>query len=135
MIDILKKNLSKGKVLDLYLILIVGFAIFTFWDLPKTFYQQDEWQTLGHNLVNGFFTYIKDSNPLLIIFGEKRPFSNLMYSFFLGFYKFTITPSAIFAISISRFKCSLFSSGQKTFAHFRTFAKSTKAKIRPNSSG
>ena len=90
MTEIIKKNLS--------IILIIGFALFTFWDLPKTFYQQDEWQTLGHNLANGFFNYIRDSNPLLLIFGEKRPLSNLMYLFLLGYYKFTVLPSAIFAI-------------------------------------
>ncbi|MEK7572843.1 MAG: hypothetical protein AAB531_00305 [Patescibacteria group bacterium] len=81
----------------LSLIFILAVALFIFWDLPKTFYQQDEWQTLGHNLAQdiGIFANI---SPLHLLFGELRPLSGLMYLIFLGFYKFTVVPTAIFGI-------------------------------------
>lgn len=71
-------------------------TISIFFNLPKTFYQQDEWQTLGHNLSQGFGIF--RISPLFLVFGELRPISGLMYLFFLGFYKFTLFPTAIFAI-------------------------------------
>lgn len=82
----------------LFLLFISAAVLWTFWNLPNTFYQQDEWQTLGHNLANGFEIF-KNSNPIMLFFGELRPLSGLMYSIFLGFYKFTVVPTAIFAIS------------------------------------
>ncbi len=72
-------------------------TILIFFNLPNTFYQQDEWQTLGHNLAQGIGIFANIS-PLQLLFGELRPLSGLMYLIFLGFYKFTIVPTAIFAI-------------------------------------
>lgn len=91
MIGIVKKNL--------FWILIVGVTLFTFWDLPKTFYQQDEWQSLGHNLVQGIAPFFR-ANPLLLAFSELRPLSTVLYVVLLGFFKFTVVPSAIFAVTI-----------------------------------
>lgn len=87
--DIVKKNL--------FWILIVIAVIFTFWDLPKTFYQQDEWQTLGHILSEGIGVFVITS-PLQLLFGELRPFSTILYIFLFGVFKFTVFPSAIFGI-------------------------------------
>jgi len=37
---------------NIFLLTALGLIIlFTFFDSFKTFYQQDEWQALGHNLV------------------------------------------------------------------------------------
>lgn len=91
MIDIVKKNL--------FWILIIAAALFTFWDLPKTFYQQDEWQSLGHNLVQGLRPLFS-SNPFLLLFSELRPLSIVLYGVLLGFFKFTVVPTAIFAVTI-----------------------------------
>lgn len=71
-------------------------TILIFFNLPNTFYQQDEWQTLGHNLAQGIGIFA--NNPLQLLFGELRPLSGLMYLIFLGFYKFTVVPTAIFGI-------------------------------------
>jgi len=87
--DIVKKNL--------FWLLIVAAVLFTFWDLPKTFYQQDEWQSLGHNLVQGL-SPLFNSNPFLLFFSELRPFSAVLYSIFLGYFKFSVVPIAFFAI-------------------------------------
>lgn len=90
MIYIFKNNLF----LSVFIFLII---LFVFFNLPRTFYQQDEWQTLGHNLAQGLGIF-KHVNPFLLLFGELRPLSGLMYLFFLGFVKFTVVPAAIFAI-------------------------------------
>ncbi len=81
----------------LFLPFILAVIIFIYWDLPKTFYQQDEWQSLGHNLVQGIDPFFR-TNPLLLAFGELRPLSTVMYIVLLGFFKFTVVPTAIFAI-------------------------------------
>lgn len=72
-------------------------TILIFLNLPNTFYQQDEWQTLGHNLAEGIGIFA-NASPLQLLFGETRPLSGLMYLIFLGFYKFTVVPAAIFGI-------------------------------------
>lgn len=81
----------------LHWFLIISASLFTFWNLPKTFYQQDEWQTVGYNLVQGFSHFFSTS-PLLLVFGEQRPFSFLMYALLLGFFKFNAVPAILFAI-------------------------------------
>jgi hypothetical protein len=90
------KNIFKNKNIYFFC-LIVFVTLFTFYNLPNTFYQKDEWQTLGHNLAEGIgiFTNV---NPLSLFFGEIRPLSGLIYLIFLGFYKFSIIPTAIFGI-------------------------------------
>ena len=90
------RNIFKNR--NLYLLgLIFIVALFTFFNLPRTFYQQDEWQTLGHNLAGGMGIFAS-ANPLSLLFGELRPLSGFIYLIFLGFYKFTVIPIAIFGI-------------------------------------
>jgi len=83
----------------IYLLVIFFTTLSVFIDLPKTFYQQDEWQTLGHNLAGPSGSALGDINLVRIFFGEGRPLSTVMYSLFLGYFKFTVFPSAIFAIT------------------------------------
>ncbi len=80
-----------------FLIFLISFFIYG--DLSRTFYQQDEWQSLGHNLVNGL-TLLISTNPIVLLFGEARPLSTLLYYVLLGVFKFTTVPSAIFAILV-----------------------------------
>lgn len=90
------KNIFKNR--NLYLLgLIIIVTLFTFFNLSRTFYQQDEWQTLGHNLIGGMGVFA-DASPLTLLFGELRPLSGAIYLIFLGFYKFTVVPTAIFGI-------------------------------------
>lgn len=78
-------------------ILIIISALFTFWQLPQTFYQQDEWQTLGHNMVLGLSPLL-NINPVYLLFDEVRPLGALLYVVLLGFFKFTVAPASILAI-------------------------------------
>jgi hypothetical protein len=81
-------------------------TIIVFYNLPNTFYQQDEWQSLGHNLALGIKIFANTS-PLQLLFGELRPLSGLMYLIFLGFFKFTVVPIMIFAIFFQILNSSL----------------------------
>jgi len=82
-----------------FLLILLGIVtVLTFWDLPKTFYQQDEWQTLGHFLAQGASNIFKYTTPLESIFGEGRPLSRIFYLIFLTNFKFTVIPIAVFAI-------------------------------------
>ena len=89
------KQIIKNKFFPIILLSLITILIFL--DLPNTFYQQDEWQTLGHNLADGIGIFA-NASPLQLLFGETRPLSGLIYLIFLGFYKFTVVPIAIFAI-------------------------------------
>ena len=81
-------------------------TILILFNLPNTFYQQDEWQTLGHNLADGIGIF-KSTNPLSFFLGESRPLTLLMNLLFFGYYKFTIVPTAIFAILFQIINSSL----------------------------
>ena len=70
------RNIFKNR--NLYLLgLIFIVALFTFFNLPRTFYQQDEWQTLGHNLAGGMGIFAS-ANPLSLLFGEQTPSVGLL---------------------------------------------------------
>lgn len=91
----MRKKISE----KLHWILIIFFTLFTFWQLPQTFYQQDEWQSLGHNMVLGI-SPLFSINPLFLFFDEVRPLGALLYIVILGFFKFTVAPSVILGISL-----------------------------------
>lgn len=94
----IRKTIMQRIIREKYLLFFIFIAcIYTFWDLPKTFYQQDEWQSLGHNLAQGIAPFFR-ANPLLLAFSELRPLSTVLYVVLLGFFKFTVVPAAIFAI-------------------------------------
>ena len=81
-------------------------TILVFLNLPKTFYQQDEWQTLGHLQAKGLEVFFSVS-PMQLFFGELRPLSTILYWLLFGFFKFTVVPVAIFAIFFQILNSSL----------------------------
>ncbi len=89
------QQMYKNRFLPIAILSFI--TILIFFDLPNTFYQQDEWQTLGNNLVKGIGIFA-NASPLQLIFGELRPLSGIMYLIFLDYYKFTVVPIAIFGI-------------------------------------
>ena len=81
------------RVLAIFIFLLV--TLFVYGGIFNTFYQQDEWQTLGHNLAGrSWFS----GNPIQLLFNELRPFSQVMYGVLLGYYKFTVVPATLLAI-------------------------------------
>ena len=92
------QKIIKGNIL--FLIVLAIAIVFTFWNLPQTFYQQDEWQVLGHNLVQGTNNIIKYTSPLQLLFGEGRPLVRALNLIFFGVFKFTIAPIAYFSLLV-----------------------------------
>lgn len=92
MSKIIKENL--GLWIIIFLVIL-----FTFWKLPQTFYQQDEWQSLGHNLAMGIKSiYGYYSSPLQPLLAEGRPLACLLSFILTGLIKFEMWPIVIFAI-------------------------------------
>lgn len=91
MLKILKNNL-------IYILLAAVIAG-GFWDLTKTFYQQDEWYGLGDILANGSKAIFLHTHPWQIILGQGRIFSDALVYFLIGQFPFNIIPVAIFATS------------------------------------
>ncbi len=92
MLEIIKKYF--------YLPVIIILALFIFWDLPKTFYQQDEWQAIGHNLVQGVGNIVHYTTPEQLLLGGGRPLSRALNLILLNYFRFEILPIAAFAVSI-----------------------------------
>ncbi len=90
----------------LIIIFLSLITILVFLNLPNTFYQQDEWLTLGLNLADGI-KFFANNNLFSLLFGELRPLSGIIYLIFIGFYKFTVAPAAIFAIIFQIINASL----------------------------
>lgn len=85
---------------NIYLLIIPLIIVFTYWDLPKTFYQQDEWQALGHILTQGIGNIVHYTTPEQLLLGGGRPLSRGLNLILLGYFKFDILPASIFAVLI-----------------------------------
>lgn len=92
MTKVVKENL-------IYLFTFSLVVLFTFWKLPQTFYQQDEWHALGHNLVGGIENIIRYTSPIKLFFAEGKPLNKTLNLLFFGFFKFDVAPVAIFSIT------------------------------------
>lgn len=81
-----------------YIILFV--VIFgLFWQLARTFYQQDEWLALGNIFTYGRdYLFLSSPNLLHILLGEGRLASRAVVYFLLGGFPFNIAPLALFAV-------------------------------------
>ncbi len=84
----------------IYLVIIPLLILFVYWDLPKTFYQQDEWQAIGHILVQGAGNIVHYTTPEQLLLGGGRPLSRALNLILLGHFKFNLLPISIFAIVI-----------------------------------
>lgn len=81
------------------LLILVVVIIFVFKDLPKTFYQQDEWNGLGLVFAQGARTIFNGITELLdLVFVKGRVLSNLIYYLFLHYFPFQNSQMAIFAV-------------------------------------
>ncbi len=81
----------------LFLLLIVA-IFYTYWDLPKTFYQQDEWLGSGRVLALGFQTVTFGLSPFQIIFGDSRPLTGILGVIFFKSFGFASLPLALYGV-------------------------------------
>lgn len=80
-------------------ITILIFVVILFWQLTKTFYQQDEWLALGNIISNKSNYFLLSSTNLLhLLLGEGRIASRLISYLFIGGFPFNIVPLSLFAI-------------------------------------
>ena len=90
------KFLKTNSIAFIILSLVIGVV---FSQLPRTFYQQDEWYSLGIIYAEGSQTIFDGvSSPLDFIFAKGRVLSSGIGFLFLNYFPFQITQLAIFAI-------------------------------------
>lgn len=87
--------LDTQRTLFLFLIFIV--PVF-FFDLTKTFYQQDEWYGLGDVLSLGPSAIFSGTDTLKVILGYGRVLADTLIFFLIAKFPFNIIPVSIFAI-------------------------------------
>src|SRR3989344_1016716 len=93
------KVLQRGTIIRVMVFLLLAIIVFVVYQgVFFTFYQQDEWQTLGHNIIEGWGILTKDLSIAQIFFAEGRILSRLFYFIFLGIYQYNVTPVFLFAI-------------------------------------
>lgn len=85
--------------LNTFLLAFIFLAIlFTFWDLPKTFFQQDEWLGSGQVLALGYGAITHGLSPLQILFADARPLTRLFGVIFTSIFSFNAAPYAYYGI-------------------------------------
>lgn len=72
--------------------------MYTYRSLPFTFYQQDEWQIIGHNFAQGLGNITHYTSWFKLVFGEGRPLIRAVNLIFFGYFRFTNGPIGVFAI-------------------------------------
>ncbi len=70
----------------------------TYRDLFSTFYQQDEWNTLGYIKAEGIGAFFKGQSILEILGGGGRPLSFPIHYLFYTYFPFQIAPFVLFAL-------------------------------------
>ncbi len=99
MLNLLKPRNKTSRETIIPVVILVLVVLYVYFPLTKTFYQQDEWLGLGSYLVNGVrYIFLNASGILPLILAQGRILSNILFSLFVGFFPFNITPFAIFAI-------------------------------------
>lgn len=76
--DIFKKIRQVAAYHCFWLVLLFFSILFTFWELPQTFYQQDEWLGLGQIIEQGWSHITYGLTPLQVIFGDGRPLTRVL---------------------------------------------------------
>ena len=89
------KNTNAHPLIFLTLSIIV---FITYHGVFLTFYQQDEWQTLGYLTTGGWSKVINDLSALQIFFAEGRILARVFYLIFFGIFQFNLTPVFLFAV-------------------------------------
>lgn len=95
-----KQNLLLSNKKSFICLVVILFTIlFTYKDLPQTFYQQDEWYGLGLAFAEGGSSIFSGiSRPLDFLFVKGRIFSNLIFYLFSSYFPLQNIQMAIFAI-------------------------------------
>lgn len=80
--------------------ILLAIILVTYYQLFFTFYQQDEWGTLGHAMTQGLKGFLSGNSMASIIAGAGRPLAIPIQFIFYKFFPFQIAPFVLFAISL-----------------------------------
>lgn len=83
-----------------YLILLFFIILLTFWKLPQTFYQQDEWLGLGQIWAQGWSHVVYGFSPIQILFGDGRPLTRIFGVLFFGNFPFNSLFLSIYSVGL-----------------------------------
>lgn len=90
--------MKRIKAISPYCILLL-IMIMLFWELPKTFYQQDEWLALGNIKTYGWeYIFLGTQNALDLLLGEGRIASRFITYFILGGFPFNLSPLTAYGV-------------------------------------
>lgn len=91
-------TLTRKHHASIFLVLLILVSI-TYHGIFSTFYQQDEWSTVGFITTWGWRSVINTLSIFQIFFAEGRIFAAVFNLIFFGAYKFNLTPIFLFALS------------------------------------
>lgn len=88
----------KKKTIVSFFVFLAAIISFAYYRLFWTFYQQDEWISLGHTLVGGLGAFTSDLTIVQLLTGQGRPLSAPIHFIFYNYFPLSIAPFATFAI-------------------------------------
>ena len=95
------KFMKKHAGLELLIfVLFAGVIGFTFSGLFRSFFQQDEWYSMGPTLVHGVFAGLSQSPLLLLLSGQGRLFGSIINNAAYYYFPFRIDILVWFALII-----------------------------------
>lgn len=86
----------REKILSAIILFFI--ILFAFWDLPKTFYQQDEWLGLGQILAQGWHHIANGFSPIELLFGEGKPLTRVLGVLIFGNFPFNSLALSIYDV-------------------------------------
>ncbi len=81
-----------------YLLFILLLILYTFWRLPQTFYQQDEWLGLGQVLAFSWESVSNGYSPIGLFMGEGRPLTRIFGVLIFGNFPYDSLSLSIYSI-------------------------------------
>ncbi len=90
-------KILKKRILKFFLPVII-LTIFTFWKLPLTFYQQDEWLGLGQIFAQGWSHITFGFSPIQVFFADGRPLTRVLGVLLFGNFPFNSTFLALYSV-------------------------------------
>lgn len=80
--------------------LLLAIILYTYWGLWHTFFQQDEWASMGLALADGPFAVIKELSPVELAAGKARVLGTLLNNVFHRYFPFHIGAFVMFGLTV-----------------------------------
>ena len=80
-------------------LVLLGIILYTYWELWDTFFQQDEWASMGLAIAEGPLAVVKYFSAWELAAGKVRMPGTLMNNFFHLHFPFMVAPFVFFAVS------------------------------------